>query len=305
MYLKYKTYSSIIIKFLFIVVSLFLLNRLSAATLISPQNPDVLIYNSDTFNIYNLIIDDLIDEILETNGELFSLKFRDGMSFNCWKGYQVVYEIVDDKILLNAIVGCGSISRYFEGDKSSVKSNIQNKIIEFQKGKWIKSANTELIIRKNDNLIRWDGVFDRVYENELLLTIKNGKIVRDKNILNYIDKINRINRRNNDIISNILFEAIKELDWTYLDKYGCADGDTYLISINSKGKIVRVSFLNYKDDELDEYWDNKEYKMCINFLKKSLSKLQFDQVFWHGKKFNDVIHLTIFYSDGKLENWSE
>lgn len=305
MYLNCKIYDSIIIKFLFIVVSSFLPNRLSAVTLISPQDPDVLIYNSDTFNIYNLIIDDLIDEILENNGELFGLKFRDGMSFNCWKGYQVIYEIVDDKILLNAIVDCGSMSRYLEGDRSSVKSNIQNKIIEFQKGKWIKSANTELVIRKNNNLIRWDGVFDRVYENELLLTIRNGKIVRDKNILNYIDEVNCINRKNNDTISNILFEAIKELDWTYLDKYGCADGDTYLISINSKGKVVRVSFLNYRDEELDEYWDNKEYRKCFKFLKKSLSGLQFDQVFWHGKKFEDVVYLTIFYSDGKLENWSE
>lgn len=271
----------------------------------SPQSPDALIYNGDTFNIYNLIIDDVVREIRHDQGKLFSLSFRDGATFNCWRGYQAIYVVEADKVLLESVVACGTVKKYFRGDTTVILNDLLDDIIKYQGGSWIKSANTSVTIANNANLVRWDGVFDRVFEAETKLRIKGGRIINSTNITNYVNDPDRLDRKYGDTVHQILYEEIVNLDWAELNKYECADGDTYKVLIDSRGRVKDVSFLDYEAHELDEYWDDKAYKHCFTNLKDALSRLKFDEVYWHGETFQDQIYLTLWYENGKLENWSD
>ncbi|NJK95123.1 MAG: hypothetical protein HC905_09600 [Bacteroidales bacterium] len=74
----------------------------------SPQLPDYLIYNGDTLPVYNLILEKYFENINQKDqGDLFGLKFRDGASFNCWRGYQAIYTIENDSLFLSNIIYCG------------------------------------------------------------------------------------------------------------------------------------------------------------------------------------------------------
>ncbi|SDI23453.1 hypothetical protein SAMN04489796_108106 [Winogradskyella thalassocola] len=74
----------------------------------SPQMPDYIIYKGDTIPIYNLILEKYFQKTeLEDKGSLFGLKFREGASLNCWRGYQAIYMIENDSLFLKNIIDCG------------------------------------------------------------------------------------------------------------------------------------------------------------------------------------------------------
>lgn len=280
-------------------------NTIYGGTNNSPQDPDVLIYNSDTFNIYNLVIDDVVQELRDDQGKLFDLRFRSGATFNCWRGYQAIYEIVEGKVFLHSVVECGAVTQFLNGDATVFLDSLYGDIVEYQNGSWIKSANTTIAIGNNNNLVRWDGVFDRVFESERIIRIKDGRVVESVDVVNYLDDPNRLDRKLKDNVHQILFERITSLDWVELIDFECAEGDTYEITIDSRGRIKSISFANYETNELDDYWDDKTYKKCLVQLKKAFKELRFDEVYWHGQRFDDRIYLTLWYEDGKLENWSD
>ncbi|WP_139181089.1 hypothetical protein [Winogradskyella thalassocola] len=70
--------------------------------------PDYIIYKGDTIPIYNLILEKYFQKTeLEDKGSLFGLKFREGASLNCWRGYQAIYMIENDSLFLKNIIDCG------------------------------------------------------------------------------------------------------------------------------------------------------------------------------------------------------
>ncbi|MCP9237527.1 hypothetical protein [Lewinella sp. JB7] len=281
------------------------MNTLYGGTHNSPQDPDVLIYNGDTVSIYNLVIDDVVQELRHDQGKLFDLSFRSGARFSCWRGYQAIYEIAEEKMFLNAVVACGAATQFLQGDTTVFLDSLYTDIIEYQNGRWIKSANTTITIGNSSNLVRWDGVFDRVFQSEKIIRIKNGRVIESVDVINYIDDPDRLNRGLGDTIHQILFERIIRLDWVELSDLECADGDTYVVTIDSRGRVKAISFADYETNELDDYWENKMYKKCFTHLKKALKELRFDEVYWHGQRFDDRIYLTLWYEGGKLENWSD
>jgi len=76
----------------------------------SPQMPDYIIYGKDTVATYNLILE-LFFQRQDTakTEQLFGLAFRDGASFNCWRGYQAIYKIENDSLFLVDIINCGEL----------------------------------------------------------------------------------------------------------------------------------------------------------------------------------------------------
>ena len=96
-----------IIKILCVIV-FFLFGKETKAY--SPQNPDYIVYKGDTIPIYTLILETYFDKIKKKNeGELFGLKFREGSSFNCWRGYQAFYIVKNDSLFLTDILECGEV----------------------------------------------------------------------------------------------------------------------------------------------------------------------------------------------------
>ncbi|MDP2059303.1 MAG: hypothetical protein Q8J97_06165, partial [Flavobacteriaceae bacterium] len=184
-----------ILKWIFIIAILFL----SQNSFTSPQIPDYEIYKGDTIPVYNLILEQYFQKIEKSDkGSLFGLKFREGASFNCWRGYQAIYLIENDSLFLKNIIDCGerkinqiaSDQRINEIFGNQVKN--EKIFIDWFSGKFSLP---------NGDLLRWDGVFHKTFENEILIKAQNGKIKSISKIKNYEDDPDRINRKYDDTIS--------------------------------------------------------------------------------------------------------
>jgi len=150
----------------------------------SPQIPDYIIYKKDTISTYNLIVENYLQSLNPNEDKLFGLSFRNtteglGTSLNCWRGYQAIYEVENDSLFVKHIISCFEL-------KDNKKINLvasqerMNKIF----GKKVKNRkvfidwysgiiNFPLKIKKN-KMLRWDGVFYRIYENENILVFSDG-----------------------------------------------------------------------------------------------------------------------------------
>jgi len=294
---------------IFLISALFIFQNSFA----SPQVPDYLIYKNDTIPIYNLILEKYLKENQNSDkGRLFGLSFREGSTPNCWRGYQAVYVIKNDSIFLENIFDHGELYSLF-GKKNIIDSNSisisKTKMKSIFKDK-IKSGRVfidwlkEDISIRNGSLLRWDGIFHKIFEQEILFRVKNGIVTNVKKIENYIDEQENINRRYRAPTSTILFEELKKMDWKKLDKHDCSE--EYTIVIGKKGKVTGVSMTAYKEDEIDEMWDRKEYNFCIKNILKGLKNLEFDIIKRKGKRISEKIYLELWYEEktGNLENWT-
>lgn len=275
----------------------------------SPQLPDLLIFKNDTINIYNLILEEYFNKNdYKKQGDLFGLSFRDGASLNCWRGYQAIYKIENDSLFLVNIIGCGEI--YYEKGKIDIeKSN--NKInsifgTKFKNGKVYINWFDGRINIKNGDLLSWDGVFKSTYEKEISYIFKKGKLKKTLNVENYIDDPNRINRKFNDTLRNIVFEKIKHLNWEKLDDECECGSEKYIITIGKNGSIKSIKSGDYKNRrEIKDIWGVKEYNTCIKTLMGNLSNLKFDILKNDNKRIEQkFIFRPWFNSKTKvLENW--
>ena len=280
--------------------------------LASPQLPDYIIYKNDTIATYNLILEAYLQKENPNEDKLFGLSFRntlgsEGMSFNCWRGYQAIYEIENDSLFLSYIIECHSIRKINKelSDKNlrtlfgnQVKNN--KVFIDWFNGDISFPLKSE---SKQNEIIRWDGVFENIFLLETLISIDKGRIKYIKEIQNYIDNPNRINRRQKDKISKILFEKIKNYKWTKLEDFDCSE--TYRVRINKKGRIDLVE-MNLSEDEIKKFYEKGEYKHCIHSIKKALRGLKFDIVKRRGKPIEEYVYIEIWFNDGgSIENWSD
>lgn len=270
----------------------------------SPQMPDYVIYNKDTIATYNLILEQYLQrqDSTETK-QLFELIFREGASFNCWRGYQAIYQIKNDSLYLTEIINCGEL-----------KSGRINKSQSVEKMKSIfgkKLKNGKLFIDwfegylnfpLNNEVIRWDGVFYTIFEREKVLTIANGLIEREEDFNNYIDDPKRIDRRDKSKISDLLFKKLKKAKWKNPYEFDCSE--TYFVTINENGVISKVR-MALSDQQVDEYYEPNEFNFCIDKMMTALKDLKFDIIKDRGKPISEDIYIEIFVEDnGKIENWT-
>lgn len=279
----------------------------------SPQVPDYLIYKNDTIPTYNLLVEQYLQKVKEDKGKLFNLSFRNsidgflGTSPNCWRGYQAIYKIKNDSLFVSAIIECHSLEYKKQIPKNYIKEIFGNKVKNNKVFIDWYSGNISFPSKIKDNrILRWDGVFERVFMYETVVKIDNGKILKISNEQNYTDLKNGIERLKRDSISNILFDKIKNYKWTKLDKFDCSE--MYTIVIGKKGKITNVIMTEYQTKEsIKEFWDTKrEYNYCINSIKKALSDLQFDILKRKGEPTEEKFFVEIWFNeDGTIENWTD
>ncbi|RZK01782.1 MAG: hypothetical protein EOO46_19270 [Flavobacterium sp.] len=145
-----------------------------------------------------------------------------------------------------------------------------------------------------NKVIRWDGVFYKIYEKETVVNITSGKILNTENVENYIDNPKAIDRKDRDKVSDILFKKIKKAKWINIDSIDCSE--KYLVTIGKDGKVSKVTMLGYQSqDTIDKYWERNEYDYCINTIFNSLRKLQFDIIKDKGKPISEDIYIEIWF----------
>lgn len=270
----------------------------------SPQMPDYIIYKNDTITTYNLMLEKYLQK-QETSGteKLFGLSFRDGSSFNCWRGYQAIYKIEKDSLYLVDIITCGELRK---GKIDKTQSVEKMKVIfkeRFKNGKvFIDWFDGDINFPLTDRILRWDGVFYKIFETERVLNISNGLVSKIEDVENYIDDPKRIDRRDKNKLSDILFKKLKKTKWKNSNDFDC--GTKYLVTIDEKGNISKVRML-YSDEKIEKYYEKDEYNFCIEKMLDSLKSLKFDIIKDKGKPISEDIYIEIWIEEnGKLKNWT-
>lgn len=269
----------------------------------SPQFPDYVIYKGDTIPIYNLILEQYLKKIEKSDkGSLFGLKFREGASLNCWRGYQAIYSIENDSLFLKNIIHCGEQKINQFASEKRINQIFNSKVIN---GKVYIDWFSGSFSLPNGKLLRWDGVFHKTFENEILIKVRNGKIRKVSEIKNYIDEPNRINRKYKDTISKVMFNELSKTNWDNKEDFDCSE--KYLVTIGKNGEISNVIMVEYQTKkDIKEFWDKNEYNYCVNAVFKKLRGLKLDVMKRNNKPIEEKIYLEIWVEDnGKLEDWTD
>jgi hypothetical protein len=269
----------------------------------SPQMPDFIIYGKDTIATYNLILEQYIQgQDTAKTDKLFGLSFRNGSSFNCWRGYQAIYKIENDSLFLVDIIDCGQLhnkidkAQSLEKIKTIFKEKLKNNRV------YIDWFNGYINFPLTNNILRWDGVFYKIFEREKVITISNGLVKKVEDVNNYIDDPKGIDRRNKDKISDLLFKKLKKVKWKNSNDFDC--GTKYLVTIDENGIVSKVRMV-YSDKEIEKCYEKDEYNFCIEKVFNALKNLQFDIIKDKGFPISEDIYIEIWMEDnGKIENWT-
>jgi hypothetical protein len=270
----------------------------------SPQMPDYIIFKKDTIPTYNLILEQYLQkkDSAETD-KLFGLSFRNGSSFNCWRGYQAIYKIENDSLFLVDIINCGEVrNRNFDKTQSNekMKSIFGEKL---RNGKvYIDWFEGDISFPLTNTVLRWDGVFYKIFEKEKVISISKGVVLKTEDIENYVDDPKRIDRRDKNKLSDILFKELKKTKWKNSKGYDC--GEKYLITIDENGNVSKVR-TQYSEKEIEEFYEKDEYKFCIDQMFNALKSLKFDIIKNKGIPISENVYLeTWIESNGKIKNWT-
>jgi hypothetical protein len=153
-----------------------------------------------------------------------------------------------------------------------------------------------------NKVLRWDGVFYTIYEREKVISISNGNVVTTDDVENYVDNPKRIDRRDKDKISDILFLKLKKSKWKNKEDFDCSE--KYMVTIDENGNVSKVRML-YSEEELEKYFEKDEYNFCISKVYNVLKLLKFDIIKDKGKPIAEDVYIEIWVEDnGKLENWT-
>ncbi|MBB4804275.1 hypothetical protein HNP37_004362 [Flavobacterium nitrogenifigens] len=272
--------------------------------LASPQMPDFIIYKKDTIATYNLILEKYLQKKDTANtNTLFGLSFRGNSSFNCWRGYQAIYKIENDSLFIVDIINCGELinrkidkTQSLEKLKSIFGEKLKNDRVHID---WFEGI---LNFPRTNEVLRWDGVFYKIFEKEKLITISNGVVLKTEDVSNYIDDPKRKNRKDQKKISDIFFKKLKKEKWQ--DKSGADCGSKYLVTIDSNGNVSKVR-MAYTDKEIEEFFKKDELDFCTSKILNALKSLKFDIIKDKGKPISEEIYIQIFLNtNGKIENWT-
>lgn len=270
----------------------------------SPQMPDYIIYGKDTIATYNLILEQYLQrQDTAKTEELFGLSFRDGFSFNCWRGYQAIYKIENDSLFLVDIINCGELRN---GKIDKVQSAEKIKSIfgeEFRNEKvYIYWFDGYINYPLTNKVLRWDGVFYKIFEKEKVITIVNGLVRNIEDVDNYVDDPKRIDRQDKNKVSDLLFKKLKKAKWKNSNYFNCSE--KYLVTIDENGNVSKVRML-YSDEEIEKYYEKDEFNFCINKMLYALKDLKFDIIMDKGKPISEDIYVEIWIEDNwKVENWT-
>jgi hypothetical protein len=287
---------------IFLTILTFVCLKVSA----SPQMPDYIIYKNDTIATFKLLVEQYLQKHEQVKREeLFGLSFRDGASFDCWRGYQAIYKIQNDSLFVSDIIDCGSL-RKPSADKSKslqkMRAIFGDKLIGNKV--FIDWFSGDLSFPVSNKLLRWDGVFYRIFEEETVLHLSSGKLLNAENVNNYVDDPKGIDRRYNTKLSDILFKYVKRAKFKNADDCDCSA--KYWITIGNDGKVLKVVTDEHKSaDEISDDDDKKEYLFCTGAILKVLKKLQFDIIKDKGKPIAENVYLEIWVEDNwKIKNWT-
>lgn len=163
---------------------------------------------------------------------------------------------------------------------------------------WFSGVVNFPLKKKNNKILRWDGVFYKIFEYETVLEFHNGNLIRQEEVHNYQNIPIAINRIDKDKVSDILFKKLNKQKW----QSDCSE--RYLVTIDEYGRISQIRMM-YSEKEIEDFFDKNEYNYCIKKLENALKDLKLDIIKDKGKPISEDIYIEIWQKEnGKLENWT-
>jgi hypothetical protein len=174
-----------------LILSLLLYIGLSSNALATAQMPDLLIYEGEKVGIFSNPLETYFDKNHPRPNELFK--------FSCtasWRGYLATWEIKDGFLYLLKLVegGCDEkaaeipLSKVFPKQKAPIKAT------------WFSGS---LVIPQGQELEYVHMGYGSVYEKELHLIIKNGKLVDKLTIDNSKKNIPSVDEQTNEELQKL------------------------------------------------------------------------------------------------------
>lgn len=234
------------------------------------QTGELVIYKGDTL----IMLCEPLEVYLQKNEprEKFYPFLKDGCSTALWRGYVGLWEIRENRLFLIDIFGCG--------DKTK---SIKEKIFKGQNleilADWFEG---QLFIEKG-RVIKYNHMaYDRYYEKEVVLTVRNGIV---ESVTEYDNGVkpndNRFSRDPKDIQAAIY----KKINWDKLPKVSRGKRLFVTIGIDENGKIV--------ESEISGQIEN-EYKDEITIIIKDFPTVQ---VFYsRGQPINEGWVIPILFN---------
>jgi hypothetical protein len=281
-------------------LTILLLFLLSLKAIASPQSPDLIIYKNDTIPTYNLLIEKYLREKF-IDDELTKFSFKGELiPLSCWRGYQGVYEVVDNKLYLLGMIDCGGLRN--KRDLFSNESLVRIKEIfgdKVVKGRVLMDWFSGSINFTNNfhkrNILREDIFFlKRIFRYEKVLDFKNGNLIKDYDVNNYEKVKGGYNRLNKNKISKIIFKPLNKVNFKNDKDFDCSDN--YVITIGDKGKVSKVKMAR-DEEEINKYYDKDEYQFCTKKIENSLVNLKFDILKNKGKPISEDVYIEINQQD--------
>ncbi|MCE5193873.1 MAG: hypothetical protein LLF28_00195 [Nitrospiraceae bacterium] len=157
------------LKKLLVILFVLLLHSTAFAT---AQIPDYIVYKGETLSIFSNPLESYFSTKNPRPNSLFVFSCT-----ACWRGYVATWKIEDGYLYLTKISEgtCGSdskeipISKIFHEQKAPIKAVWFNGTLRIQQGKLLQYIHMG---------------YGSVYEKELLLTIENGRLIREEIIDN-------------------------------------------------------------------------------------------------------------------------
>ncbi|WKZ58844.1 MAG: hypothetical protein QY309_13305 [Cyclobacteriaceae bacterium] len=234
------------------------------------QTGELIIYKGDTLT--------MLCEPLETflqkhePREKFHPFLKDGCSTALWRGYVGLWEIKEDRLFLIDVFACGD-------RKQSIKENI----FKGQPSKIPAEWYTGPLFIEKGKVIRYNHMgYDRHYETEFIVSVKDGKVENEmeyKNGVSPEDK--RFSRKPEDIQEQIY----KQINWDKLPELSKEKKLYVTIKVNGNGEIGESEIKGHLEGE---------YR---NQLEQIIRDFPLVQVFYsRGEPLNEGWTIPIFFT---------
>lgn len=210
-----------------------------STTVISAQTSDVLIWNSDTLNLYSNPLklkpewDELIS--LKIENERSSENKDSVMETLIFLGnYKTEWLIKNDSLYLT------KITSFYDNSKINYQQWLQTE----QKSIFASWVNENLIVHKGNCIICTNNHYKKtsVYPNETVLKFKNGIVINAKNYINRISKTSRFLSLNPNGYLDFIY---KKIEWENIPELNDKHYQVWIsVTPNKNGKLKNIDWEN-------------------------------------------------------------
>jgi len=177
------------------------------------QIPDLLIVGGDTLRLYANPL-----ELYFTQG--YPREFPGLMgcgSTACWRGYQAIWTIIDNKLYLLRIQSCHRAEQCSDTRPANLQQMFGDR---FKDGKVFANWVTDSLTAPFGNSLRYVHMgYASTYEYDKLISVKAGNIEFIKDFHNIFPDPKRLSRYDDSLMHKTIFNLVdKKIRWNNLKK---------------------------------------------------------------------------------------